>query len=87
MPHSRENFSTVMKPYKLYRALHGRGETLKSLASKARLAPTQLSMMFNGQRGANSRKHVAPHLTDAERGILGWDQNGNLVPHGTTSQV
>jgi hypothetical protein len=71
-----------MKPYELYKSLHARGESLKTLADKTRIPAQTLSMVFNGKRGANSRKHIAPHLQPAELKILGWNASGELVRTG-----
>jgi hypothetical protein len=68
-----------MKPYELYRSLHARGETLETLAVKCKTHPNQISMVFRGHRGGNSRKHIAPWLTPEERAVLGWDENGEIV--------
>ena len=69
-----------MKPWELYKSLHGRGVTLRSLSDATRVNATTLSSVFQGRRGANSRKHIAPHLTPAELEILNWDAEGNLKP-------
>lgn len=83
-----------MKPYEFYRSLHGRDMDLKKLSKRTRVSETQLSMMFSGARsGANSWKHVAPHLTDEELKILKRDKNGEQVrdceevPCETNSQL
>ena len=82
-----------MKNWPLYQSLRGRGESLKTLAEKSKVASTTISMVFAGKRGACSRKHIAPHLTANELALLGWSASGELVrkgeevSRGTSSQA
>ena len=68
-----------MKPYNFYRSLHARGQTLDKLAAVLQTKPGHLSMVFRNQRGANTRKHIVPHLTPAELTMLGWTTTGDLA--------
>jgi hypothetical protein len=83
--------------WKFYRQLHQR-TTLRELANHPVLQTkaSHLSEVFCGKRGANSRKHIAPLLTEEERALLDppWDERGNLlvrncevVLHETNSQL
>lgn len=75
-----------MTNYQFYRSLHGRGETLEKLAVKLGTKPSHLSMVFNNQRGGNTRKHIVKHLTPGELVLLGWNDKGELLPKpGETS--
>ena len=88
-----------MTNYQFYRSLHARGVTLDTLAEKLGTTKSQLSMVFNNQRGGHTRKHIVKYLTPAELSMLGWDEKGNLkpkaeqvrrcelAPQGTSSQV
>ncbi len=81
-----------MKNYEFYRSLHNRGMTLEVLAEVLKTKPGHLSMVFNGTRGRNTRKHLVEHLTPKELELLGWDAQGNLLPKapkadGTNSQT
>jgi len=71
-----------MKNYHFYKSLHARGVTLESLAAELGTKPGHLSMVFNNQRGANTRKHIVKHLTPAELSLLGWNERGALVEKG-----
>ena len=68
-----------MKNYEFYRSFHGRGMKLDALAAELGTKPSHLSMVFNGQRGGNTRKHIAKHLTASELKLLGWNELGELV--------
>ena len=68
-----------MKNYPFYKALHARGVTLESLAAELGTKPGHLSMVFNGTRGANTRKHIVKHLTPAELVLLGWNDRGEIL--------
>lgn len=69
-----------MKNYPFYKSLHGRGQTLETLAAKIKSTPTHLSMVFSGRRGRNTRKHLAEHLTLQELNLLGWNERGEVIP-------
>ena len=68
-----------MKNYALYRSLHNRGVKLDALAATLGTKASHLSMVFNGQRGGNTRKHIAKHLTPDELVMLGWNDKGELL--------
>lgn len=68
-----------MKNYEFYRALHGRGVTLVSLAGELGTKPSHLSMVFNGVRGGNTRKHIAKLLTPKELALLHWNERGEII--------
>ena len=69
-----------MKNYKFYKSLHARGVKLDALAEELGTTTSQLSMVFNNQRGGHTRKHIVKHLTPAELELLGWDEKGHLLP-------
>jgi transcriptional regulator with XRE-family HTH domain len=76
-----------MKNWQFYRALHGRGVRLSDLAEALGTTHSHLSEVFNGKRGAHTRKHIARHLTPEELTALGWTARGELVPQGTLSHA
>jgi len=82
-----------MKNYAFFRSLHARGVKLDVLAATLGTKASHLSMVFNGQRGGNTRKHIVKHLTPAELVLLGWNDKGDLLAEGpsrkagTSSQV
>jgi hypothetical protein len=69
-----------MKNYKFYRALHARGIKLDGLGRELNMQPTHLSMVFNGQRGGQSRERIAKLLLPTELAMLGWNEKGERVP-------
>lgn len=76
--------------YAFYKSLHGRGLKLRTLAERLKTSETHLSMVFNNQRGGNTRKHLVEHLTPEELHLLGWNEKGELLTptaRETTSQV
>lgn len=73
--------------WNFYRKLHTRGVTLKVLAAELQTSQGHLSDTINGKRGNRTRKHLVKLLTEEEREILGWNERGELVPHGTNSQL
>jgi hypothetical protein len=71
-----------MKPHwRFFDALKARGVTLKALATQAGVSRPHLSLVIAGTpgRGGQVRRKVAPLLTEGERQLLGWSENGELI--------
>lgn len=71
-----------MKPHwRFFDALKGRGVTLKALAAEAGVSRPHLSLVIAGTpgRGGQVRRKVAPLLTEGERQLLGWSEDGELI--------
>ncbi len=76
--------------WNFYREFHSRGMTLKALAAATGVrSHSHLSEVLNNkpQHGGQTRRKLVAHLTARELELLGWDQQGNLVPQGTLSDV
>ena len=67
-----------MKNYTFYRLLHARGISLRQLAEELQTKTSHLSEVFNGKRGAHTRKHIAKLLKPEELAALGWDERGEI---------
>lgn len=68
-----------MKNYAFHKSLRARGVKLDTLAEELKTTKSHLSMVFNGQRGGYTRKHIAKLLTPEELNLLGWNSDGEII--------
>lgn len=78
-----------MKNWELHKSLHARGLNQTRLARLAHTGRSHVSEVLNNKpgHGGQTRKKLAQFLTESELALLGWDKEGNVVPHGTLSQL
>lgn len=82
-----------IKPQNLswfYRRIHARGVTAETLALRIASGRTHVTEVLNGTKdSARTRRRLAPLLRPAERELLRWTRDGELmpadVPRGTLS--
>lgn len=69
-----------------YRALHHRGEDAGTLAASIVSGRTHVTEVLNGTTDSpRTRRRLARLLTAKELALLGWDENGDIVPRETKS--
>jgi hypothetical protein len=65
-----------VKNWPFFKSIHGRGETVETLAVKIHSSRSHVNQVLANKpgRGGQTRKKLIPLLTDEEIAALGWEK-------------